>query len=132
VAAWPRRRGPSPRPRRWLCFCLGGGRCGGDCCASDSTRSSLDAALAAIAADPLRESAHRSAIEVHLAEGNVGEALKQFSVLFDVLARELGIAPSRQTRDLLTLYTGRRAVGWQASISSCVMHRASGDARRPA
>jgi DNA-binding SARP family transcriptional activator len=60
----------------------------------------LDAALTAVAADPLRESAHRAVIEVHVAEGNFGEALRQFSALRAVLAREFGIAPSRQTADL--------------------------------
>ena len=39
----------------------------------------IDAALAAIAADPLRESAHRRLIEAHLAEGNVSEAIRQYA-----------------------------------------------------
>ena len=61
----------------------------------------LDAALAAVAADPLRETAHRAVITVHLTEGNFGEALRQFSSLADLLARELGIAPSRRTAELV-------------------------------
>jgi len=63
----------------------------------------LDAALKAVAADPLRETAHRAVIEVHLSEGNLGEALRQFALLADLLARELGIAPSRRTADLVVL-----------------------------
>jgi DNA-binding SARP family transcriptional activator len=63
----------------------------------------LDAALTAVAADPLRETAHRAVIEVHVAEGNLGEALRQFASLVDLLARELGIAPSRRTADLVVL-----------------------------
>ncbi|NEA30698.1 BTAD domain-containing putative transcriptional regulator [Streptomyces sp. SID13031] len=63
----------------------------------------LDAALAAVAADPLRETAHRAVIEIHLAEDNLGEALRQFASLVDLLARELGTAPSRRTAELLVL-----------------------------
>ena len=37
----------------------------------------IDAALAAVAAEPLRESAHVVLIEAHLAEGNVSEAVRQ-------------------------------------------------------
>jgi DNA-binding SARP family transcriptional activator len=62
----------------------------------------LDAALTALAADPLRESAHRAVMEVHLAEGNVAEAMRQFTALKHVLGSQLGIAPSARTRALLT------------------------------
>ena len=39
--------------------------------------SAIEAALQAIAGDPLRESAHRCLIRAHLAEGNVSEARRQ-------------------------------------------------------
>jgi len=52
------------------------------------------AGLAAVVAEPLRESAHRGLIAVHLAEGNAGEALRQYALCRDLLARQLGIAPS--------------------------------------
>lgn len=61
----------------------------------------VDAALTAVAADPLRESAHRAVIEVHLAEGNVAEAVRQFGTLSTVLGEQLGIAPSARTRALV-------------------------------
>jgi DNA-binding SARP family transcriptional activator len=55
-----------------------------------------DAALAAVRAEPFRESAHRVLIRVHLAEGNVVEALRQFDRYRDLVRDELGIAPSMQ------------------------------------
>lgn len=61
----------------------------------------LQAALAAVAADPLRESAHRIVIVVHLAEGNVGEALRQFHSCRRVLERELDIEPSPELMRLV-------------------------------
>lgn len=56
--------------------------------------AALDAALAAVYAEPLRESAHRCVIEAHLAEGNVVEAKRQYEACRLVLARELRLAPS--------------------------------------
>lgn len=61
----------------------------------------LDAALTAVAADPLRESAHRAAMQVHLAEGNVAEAVRQYHALADILRRQLGIRPSATSRQLV-------------------------------
>jgi DNA-binding SARP family transcriptional activator len=61
----------------------------------------LEAALTAVAADPLRESAHRLVMRAHLAEGNAAEALRQYE-RFRVLLREsLGIEPSRQMAELV-------------------------------
>ncbi|HEY6203669.1 MAG TPA: bacterial transcriptional activator domain-containing protein [Candidatus Limnocylindria bacterium] len=37
----------------------------------------MEVALAALRSEPLRESAHRAVISVHLAEGNRSEALRQ-------------------------------------------------------
>jgi DNA-binding SARP family transcriptional activator len=56
----------------------------------------LEAALAAVRGEPLRESAHRVLIRVHLAEGNAGEALGQYRVCRRLLADQLGLAPSPQ------------------------------------
>jgi DNA-binding SARP family transcriptional activator len=39
----------------------------------------VDAGIAAIAAEPLRESAHRALMSAHVAEGNRGEAMRQTS-----------------------------------------------------
>ncbi|MGY1810518.1 BTAD domain-containing putative transcriptional regulator [Blastococcus sp. SYSU D00669] len=54
----------------------------------------LEAAYAAVRAEPLRESAHRTVVRVHLAEGNVAEALRAFDSFRALLADELGVQPS--------------------------------------
>ncbi|ADI11550.1 transcriptional regulator, SARP family protein [Streptomyces bingchenggensis BCW-1] len=54
----------------------------------------LDAALRAVAGEPLRESAHRQVIETYLAEGNTGEAIRHFRELRSLLRSELGLEPS--------------------------------------
>jgi DNA-binding SARP family transcriptional activator len=59
------------------------------------------AALAAVAADPIRESAYRLLIRAHLGEGNVGEALRQAAAFRTQLHRELGIEPSPRMDELL-------------------------------
>jgi DNA-binding SARP family transcriptional activator len=56
--------------------------------------AAADAGLAAVAADPLRESAHRVLVAAHLAEGNPGEAMRQYGVCRRLLERDLQIAPS--------------------------------------
>jgi len=54
----------------------------------------IEAGLAAVSGEPLRESAHRVLIRAHIAEGNRCEALRQFERYRDVIRRELGLAPS--------------------------------------
>jgi DNA-binding SARP family transcriptional activator len=54
----------------------------------------LEAGLAAVRAEPLRESAHRAMIGVHLAEGNVSEALRQYATCKQLMERELGMQPT--------------------------------------
>jgi DNA-binding SARP family transcriptional activator len=61
----------------------------------------MESALAAVAAEPLRDSAHRAVIRVHLAEGNAAEAMLQFRRHERLLAAELGIAPSAEARELV-------------------------------
>jgi DNA-binding SARP family transcriptional activator len=61
----------------------------------------VEAGLAAVSGEPLRESAHRVLIRVYLQEGNRAEAIRQYSVCRDVLRRELGIDPSPLTQALL-------------------------------
>jgi DNA-binding SARP family transcriptional activator len=68
----------------------------------------IDLGLQAVAAEPLRESAHRIVIEAHLAEGNVVEALQQYERCCEVLRTELAIAPSPSLRQLVA--TVRRPV----------------------
>jgi len=56
----------------------------------------LQSALAAVRAEPLRESAHRTVVRVHLAEGNVVEALRAYEQFRTMLADDLGVQPSSQ------------------------------------
>ena len=67
----------------------------------------IDAGLAAVEAEPLRESAQRALVAAHLAEGNVSEARRQFHLYRRLLRDELGIEPSDQLRALLDLSSSR-------------------------
>jgi DNA-binding SARP family transcriptional activator len=60
----------------------------------------IDAALLAIAAEPLRETAHRRLIEAHLAEGNQSEAVRQYERYRELLDEALGATPSASLRAL--------------------------------
>jgi len=53
-----------------------------------------EAGLAAVAGEPLRESAQRVLIASYLKEGNSCDALRQYQLFRDMLRRELGLAPS--------------------------------------
>jgi DNA-binding SARP family transcriptional activator len=61
----------------------------------------IDAGLAAVAAEPLRESSHRALIEAHLAEGNHSEAIRQYRSYAALLQNSLGVAPSARLIDLV-------------------------------
>jgi len=54
----------------------------------------VESALAAVCAEPLRESAQRALVEAYLAERNWCEARRALDAYRDLLARELGVAPS--------------------------------------
>jgi len=53
----------------------------------------IEAALAVVAAEPLRESAHRVLIDAHVSAGNRVAALRQFDQCKTLLAAELGLQP---------------------------------------
>jgi SARP family transcriptional regulator, regulator of embCAB operon len=59
------------------------------------------AALAAVRAEPLRESPRAALIRVHIAEGNPSEALREFSRYRDMLMVELGVEPTERLRSLV-------------------------------
>ena len=61
----------------------------------------LEIGLAAVHNEPLRESAHRAVISVHLAEGNRSEALRQYAYYRRLVTRELGVEPSPRMETLL-------------------------------
>ena len=68
--------------------------------ASERYGDALLAALAAVVADPLRETAHRVLIRVHLAEGNASEAIRQVRRCERLLRDELGVSPSTRLAEL--------------------------------
>jgi DNA-binding SARP family transcriptional activator len=60
----------------------------------------LEVGLSAVAAEPLRESAHRAVIRVHLAEGNTAEAIRQYRLCRRLLKEQLDVEPSRRMQEL--------------------------------
>jgi DNA-binding SARP family transcriptional activator len=74
----------------------------------------VEIGLAAVACEPLRESAHHQLIRVHLAEGNRMEAIRQFESYRRVLQDELGIEPSAEIRGLIDALTRGRDRGPRA------------------
>lgn len=73
-----------------------------------SPGEAVSAALVAVAAEPLRESAQRALIQAHIAHGNWGEAAHQFTAYRRLLAEELGVEPHPTLTQLLTPVLGHR------------------------
>lgn len=63
----------------------------------------IQAGLAAVTADPFRESAHRALIRTHLREGNRSEALRQYSSYRRILDEELGIEPTAALSEMFDI-----------------------------
>jgi DNA-binding SARP family transcriptional activator len=63
--------------------------------------------MAAVRLEPLRESATRVLIEVHLAEDNVVEAIRRLEFFRKSLASELGVEPSAE---LVAMVRSRQTV----------------------
>lgn len=61
----------------------------------------VQAGLAAVSGEPLRESARRALIKAHLAERNVGAALREYDAFRQLLHVELGLTPSDDFRALV-------------------------------
>jgi DNA-binding SARP family transcriptional activator len=68
-----------------------------------------EAGQAAVSCDPLRETAHRALIRLHIAEGNPGEALRRYNEYRRLLARKLGLLPSHHMEDLVAGIAGQPA-----------------------
>ncbi|MCA1696878.1 MAG: transcriptional regulator, partial [Actinobacteria bacterium] len=60
----------------------------------------LALAMAAVAVDSLRETAHRLVVRAHLAEGNVSEARRHIAEVSQLMIDELGVSPSAALCDL--------------------------------
>jgi len=68
----------------------------------------LQAALGAAQSEPLRESARRLLVRVHLAQGNVAEALREYVSYRTVLRDEIGIEPSLAMHELIRAHAAER------------------------
>jgi DNA-binding SARP family transcriptional activator len=79
----------------------------------------LEAALEAVRSEPLRESANRAAIAVHLAEGNVVEALRHYQRFHQLIASELQVEPSERLAAMVAPWVpaARRAPGSAMAMS---------------
>ncbi len=76
----------------------------GDLLAEGAFGEAISAAQAAVRADALRESSRAALIRVHIAEGNVSEAMREFTDYRDLLLRELNLEPTPRLRELLDGY----------------------------
>jgi DNA-binding SARP family transcriptional activator len=70
----------------------------------------LQVALASVQTEPLRETSHRLAVRVHMKQGNIAEAIRQYRGYAQLLADELGAAPSPEMLSLITPCLGTRAM----------------------
>jgi DNA-binding SARP family transcriptional activator len=61
----------------------------------------VQAGVAAVSGEPLRESARSALIEAHLAERNVAAALREYDAFRRLLHDELGLDPSEDLRALV-------------------------------
>lgn len=70
-------------------------------CEHGQHAAALDMAFEAVRNEPLRESAHRTVILIHLAEGNFAEALWEYERFRKLLIGQLGVEPSRELTRLV-------------------------------
>ncbi len=68
---------------------------------ADRFGEAIEAGLAAMKSEPLRESAHRALVRAHLAEGNCNEAIAQYRRFKQLLNDELRLAPSPKMEALI-------------------------------
>lgn len=79
----------------------------------------VEAANAVVHEEPLRESAHRAVVRVHLAAGEVVEAQRAYEAFRELLADTMGVAPTASMTGLLTRCPGSaRPVGPRRAGSS--------------
>jgi len=60
----------------------------------------IETAQRLLGLDPLREDGHRALMRLYAEHGQRGRALKQYQVCAEVLERELGVSPERETERL--------------------------------
>ncbi len=96
-------------------------------CERLTERGRLDGALAvgiaALECEPLRESAHRALVRVHLAQGNVAEAVRQYDLCRRLLETHVGVGPSEELTDMI------REVMVARQSGDALLHRFPGKGR---
>lgn len=70
--------------------------------------AAVQTAIAAIDAEPFRDSAQRLLLKAHLSEGNVAAALRAYYAYRDLVRSELGIEPSDSMQQLVAGLDRRR------------------------
>ena len=78
----------------------------------------VEAAILAINADPLRESAQLELLESHLAEGNWNEGQRCFASYRAVLRREIGVEPGAEFQRLLRAHLLQRTTSSRRPVST--------------
>jgi DNA-binding SARP family transcriptional activator len=71
----------------------------------------LELGLLSVSGEPLRETAHRAVVRVHLADGNVAEAIRHYRFYRRLLREHLGIEPSARMRELMHGFDDLETVG---------------------
>ena len=61
----------------------------------------MEAALAAAQSDPLRDSARRLVVRIHLSEGNLASAIRAYDEYRTLLVYEMGVEPSPAMQALI-------------------------------
>ena len=61
----------------------------------------VQVSLKSVEEEPLRETPHRLLVHVHLAEGNVSEAVREYDRYRELLSDELGVEPSEMLCELV-------------------------------
>jgi DNA-binding SARP family transcriptional activator len=70
-------------------------------CEQNNWSTALRIALIAVSQAPLRETTHQIILEIHIAEGNVSEALRHYRLLKNTMWQELGIQPCAHLRSTI-------------------------------
>ncbi|MEE8189609.1 MAG: BTAD domain-containing putative transcriptional regulator [Kiloniellales bacterium] len=92
---------------------------------SHDLEGTMTAASRLLALDPLREDAHRALMRGYATQGRYGEALKQFELCRDGLARDLQVQPEEATRQLFRELRQQRSSAGQAERQASYSEEAS-------
>jgi DNA-binding SARP family transcriptional activator len=71
--------------------------------------AAVEAALAAVEAEPLRESSHRALMKAYAAEGNRAEVVRQYRTYCRILREELGAPPAPDVEEMISAVAAPRS-----------------------